>query len=177
MQQLVTERLILRDFEAVSAEQWQLLMNDEQVALTTLSLSYPTTLKDASAWRMQQIKKVKNGEMLRWAVYLKEGKHVIGSFKLSLNQKFESAEIGYWLGKQYWGNGFASEATNKVISYAFNQLELNRLEAYAMTGNASSEKILLNHGFKQEGLHRQLIKRWGEFIDVKSYALLREERA
>ncbi len=175
IKQLTTERLILRQFEEVSAEQWQFLMNDKQVAFTTLSLNYPCTLKDAEAWRIQQIKRVKNSELLRWAIYKKEGKVLIGSLKLSINKKFESAELGYWLGKMYWGNGYAFEAASSVVNFTFQQLKFNRIEAYAMTNNLSSEKILLKLGFKQEGLHRKLIKRWGEFIDVKSFALLSEE--
>ena len=170
--ELQTERLILGAFEKVPAKTWLGIIRDKEVAQTTLSLPHPCTLKDAKLWRGQQIEAIKQGRVLRWSVIKKDGDDVIGGLKLSLNQRFNSAEIGYWVGKKYWGHGYASEAAPAVLNYGFSELKLNRIEAFSMVINKASSKILLNLGMRKEGLHRQLIRRWDNYIDVESFAIL-----
>ncbi|MDN5212633.1 GNAT family protein [Fulvivirgaceae bacterium BMA12] len=169
---LTSERLKLTSFERVSAETWFRLINDKEVAQTTLSLPHPCTIKEAKLWREQQMDKIRQQQILRWSVSMKDNDCIIGSVKLSLNRRFNSAEIGYWLGREYWGYGYAGEAASMVLNYAFEALKLNRVEAYAMVRNKASSKILLKLGMIKEGLHRQLVRRWEEYIDVESYAIL-----
>ncbi len=169
---LTSERLKLISFEQASTETWFRLINNKEVAQTTLSLPHPCTMKEAKLWRQQEIDKIRQQQILRWSVSIKNNDCIIGSVKLSLNRRFNSAEIGYWLGREYWGSGYAGEAASKVLNYAFEVLKLNRVEAYAMVRNKASSKILLKLGMVKEGLHRQLVLRWGEYIDVESYAIL-----
>lgn len=169
---LETLRLSLTEFEPVTVEIWHQLMNNKEVVQTTLSLPFPCSLDDARNWQEKQLKKIAEGNLLRWAIVKKETGDTIGNIKLVINPLFESAELGYWLGKDYWGRGYAFEAAKQIVDFAFTTLKLNRLEAYAMDHNTSSEKILFKLGFLKEGLLRKSIKRWGEFIDVKSYGLL-----
>lgn len=170
--ELTTDRLILAEFGKVAAETWFDLIKDKDVAQTTLSLPHPCTLKDAISWKANQIDAIKNGSVLRWSITKKDSHVVMGCVKLSLNPRFNSAEIGYWVGKRFWGNGYAVEASTKVLNYGFRELKLNRIEAHAMVVNKASSKILLKLGMQKEGFHRQLIKRWGNYIDVESFAML-----
>ncbi len=85
------------------------------------------------------------------------------------------AEIGYALGRPYWGSGYMCEALGALLNYAFHTLNLNRLEADIDPRNHASAKILERLGFTREGHMRE---RWivnGEVEDTWWYGLLRRE--
>ena len=85
------------------------------------------------------------------------------------------AEIGYSLARPYWGLGYMHEALLTLVSYAFERLDLNRLEADIDPRNTSSARSLERLGFLKEGLLRE---RWivsGEVSDTGFYGLLRSE--
>lgn len=102
--ELITDRLILAEFGKTAAETWIGLIKDKEVALTTLSLPHPCTCKDAKLWKAAQIDAIKSGGILRWSIIKKRVMlAVMGCVKLSLNLGFNSAEIGYWVGKNTGG--------------------------------------------------------------------------
>lgn len=85
------------------------------------------------------------------------------------------AEIGYLLGRPYWRQGYIQEALHALITYAFQDLDLNRLEADIDPRNTASARTLERLGFQKEGRLRQ---RWivnGEVQDTDFYGLLRSE--
>lgn len=85
------------------------------------------------------------------------------------------AEIGYALGRPFWGSGYMHEALSAFIEYAFYTLDLNRLEADIDPRNEASAKTLERLGFVKEGLLRE---RWivsGEVADTGFYGLLRRD--
>jgi RimJ/RimL family protein N-acetyltransferase len=85
------------------------------------------------------------------------------------------AEIGYALGRPYWGSGYMHEALQALLYYAFQTLELNRLEADIDPRNQASAKVLERLGFQKEG---HLRERWivnDEISDTWLYGLLRRE--
>ncbi len=100
----------------------------------------------------------------------------MGGISLFLNRAFESAEIGYWIGKPYWRRGYAFEAAERVVHYGFEALALNRIEAHYMSENGASARLLQKLGMQYEGHHRELIKKDGRFKDVFTYAVLRADR-
>jgi [ribosomal protein S5]-alanine N-acetyltransferase len=85
------------------------------------------------------------------------------------------AEIGYALGRPYWGSGYMHEALQALLNYAFQTLDLNRLEADIDPRNEASAKTLDRLGFQKEGHMRE---RWivnEEISDTWWYGLLRRE--
>jgi RimJ/RimL family protein N-acetyltransferase len=88
-----------------------------------------------------------------------------------------SAELGYWLGQEYWGRGIASAAVPVVVSHAFEDFDLLRIFAYVFQGNVASEKVLEKAGFLCEGTLRQSVYKQGRVLDQKLYAVLRDEWA
>ncbi|WP_071394431.1 GNAT family N-acetyltransferase [Bacillus tuaregi] len=87
----------------------------------------------------------------------------------------EKAEIGYDLGKEYWGKGFASEAVTILLQYGFQELNLNRIEAKVAPENARSKKLLEKLGFYYEGLLRESEKTKEGFIDAMLYSILQKD--
>ncbi len=115
-------------------------------------------------------------KFFKWGVARNEDDHVIGTCTL-FNVFLENyrAEIGYALGREFWGNGFMTEALKSLIEYSFQNLNLHRLEADVDPRNDASIKTLERLGFRREG---HLRERWhvgGEIQDALFYGLLRRE--
>ena len=85
-----------------------------------------------------------------------------------------SAEVGYWLGRERWGRGIASEALRLLTGFAFGELGLLRLFALPFADNAASIRVLEKAGFRREGtLHASAVK-FGQPRDQAMYALVNE---
>jgi len=115
-------------------------------------------------------------EFFRFAIALKATGAYLGSCTLhAVHRQNRRAEIGYALGRPYWGQGYMHEALTALLEYAFVERDLNRLEADIDPLNIGSANALLRLGFKQEGY---LPERWivgGHVSDSALYGLLRRE--
>lgn len=124
---------------------------------------YKTTLKEYKA-----------GRELTWLMELKETGRVIGEIVLYDFKLQKQADIGYRISKRYWGQGFATEAGEAIVSFAFSDLELDRLQIRCFTDNPGSVRIAEKLGFQKEGMIRK-----GVIINVITdyyiFGLLREE--
>ena len=72
---------------------------------------------------------------------------MIGGIGLTEFRK-RSCELGYWLGKKYWGNGFATEAVNGILDFGFNNLKRKEIYAAYKLGNEGSKRVLKKCGFQ-----------------------------
>ncbi|MCK5208845.1 MAG: GNAT family N-acetyltransferase [Cyclobacteriaceae bacterium] len=172
---LKTQRIILRPFVLDDASNFSNLLKDKEVAATTLMLPYPCDLAKANEIIQRYIEDRKLKKSIRWAIVDCTSNDFMGGIRLVPNQLFNSAEIGFWLGKKFWGEGFTFEASKKIIEFGFVELKLNRIEAHSMVENIASIKLLKKLGFKQEGLHRELVMKWDEYKDVKTFGLLKKD--
>ncbi|MGQ0538968.1 MAG: GNAT family N-acetyltransferase, partial [Gemmatimonadaceae bacterium] len=84
-----------------------------------------------------------------------------------------SAELGYWLGREYQGRGIMSHAVAAMVDYAFATFDINRLWAGAFYRNAASRRILEKCGFTLEGRLEQSAFKDGVFVDELIYAIVR----
>jgi len=86
-----------------------------------------------------------------------------------------NARIGYWLDKDYTGHGIMTRAVHLLAEYAFEALDLHRIEIHVATGNDRSRRIPERLGFTMEGVLRQVQRLRGTYYDHTLYALLRDE--
>jgi len=86
-----------------------------------------------------------------------------------------SAEIGYWLGEDFWGRGIATEALIAVTDHAFANHDLCRIFAHVFDWNQASARVLEKAGFAFEGRMRKSVTKEGQTIDQLMYAMIREE--
>lgn len=93
----------------------------------------------------------------------------------SWNPEFRSASLGYCLGKPAWGQGYATEAAGALLGWAFDTLDLNRVQAEADTRNAASGRVLEKLGFRLEGTLREDCIVNGDVSDSWVFGLLRRE--
>jgi [ribosomal protein S5]-alanine N-acetyltransferase len=110
-----------------------------------------------------------------FAVIEKDTDSLIGIINIKQTLAFKRGELGYWIGRPYWGKGYGTEAARAVAAYGFDELGLNKVFAGAFSGNPGSWRILEKVGMKHEGTWRQHGMRDGEFVDLVYYGLLREE--
>ena len=109
-------------------------------------------------------------------IELKETGKIIGMMGIvHVSEKHQNAEIGYWLGKKYWGDGLAREALELMLKHCFANLKMHRVYAHVMHPNKASGKLLQKCGFKAEGVSRQHIKHRGKWMDMHWFGILEEE--
>ena len=120
----------------------------------------------------------RNRQLFQWGVALRESDEVIGTCTLyNLDRKHRRAEIGFALRRASWGGGYASEVLALAIPFAFETLDLHRLEADADPENERSLRLLERHGFRREGYLRERWHHLGELRDTVFLGLLRHEYA
>jgi ribosomal-protein-alanine N-acetyltransferase len=113
---------------------------------------------------------------LRWIITLKDEDTYIGDVGFyDWEKKHRRAEIGYILGKPYWGKGIMTEAIRAALDYGFNEMNLNRIQALIDPRNDASKRVAEKHGFKYEGTFRDYEYEYGDFIDLGMYSVLKRE--
>lgn len=111
-----------------------------------------------------------------WAIALKKNDRLIGSCGFNYwSRDHHRAEISYDLAKEYWGRGVISHAVQKVSSFGFYKMQLNRIEATVIPDNIGSIKVLENNGYIKEATLREQKLLHGEFRDAIMYSLLQKD--
>jgi RimJ/RimL family protein N-acetyltransferase len=115
---------------------------------------------------------------LQWGIALAaEDDRIIGTVTLcAFALAHRRCELGYALGADHWGQGYAGEALRRVLDFAFDDLDLARIEADVDPRNDASIRLLERLGFQREGLLRGRWRVGGEVQDALIYGLLREQR-
>lgn len=167
-----TTRLRLRWLEPGDRADIFDLFSDPQ-AMRYWSTPPMAEIQQAQALITRAIEDYASGSGLRLALESRETSRVVGTCSLfSFQSGSRRAEIGYMLGRRYWGQGLMGEALNALVDYAFTTMDLNRLEADIDPRNSRSRHSLIKLGFSKEGLLRE---RWivnGEVTDSEVYGLL-----
>ncbi|MBW4575919.1 MAG: GNAT family N-acetyltransferase [Aphanothece sp. CMT-3BRIN-NPC111] len=170
---LLTERLLLRPFTLEDAPFVQRLAGAREIADTTISIPHPYEYEYAEKWIAGHENAFVQGTAIHFAIEIKDVKQLIGAIELrDIDIEQEQAELSYWIGVEWWGKGFASEAAQCLLRYGFEHIHLNRIYAYYMLRNPASGRVLQKVGMRQEGLMRQRVRKWGIFEDVVLYAIL-----
>lgn len=172
---LTTERLLLRSFQVSDAPRVALLAGDFEIACMTSNIPHPYQEKMAVEWIQEHENQYLAHTAIHFAIVKRDEDLLIGAIGLSLDLQNQRAEIGYWIGKPFWNQGYATEAAQRVLKFAFDELDLNRIEARHMTKNPASGRVMQKIGMSYEGTLRQSIYRFGNFEDAALYSILREE--
>ena len=132
--------------------------------------AHPYTVPAATAWIRHSLRQRPE---TNFAIASEE--EVIGGIGLGLQGDVhrDSAEVGYWLGEPYWGQGIATVALCAITEYAFTELDLNRLFAYVFEWNPASARVLEKAGYHCEGRLRKSAVKNGRTVDQLLYAIIR----
>lgn len=172
---LITHRLLLRPFTPADAAEVQRLAGDREVASTTSRIPYPYKDGMAEEWISRHAESFAKGEGISLAVTLRDKGMLVGAVGLEICKNHSRAELGYWIGKPYWGHGFAAEAAGVLLNYGFRVLSLNRVYAQHLVRNPASGRVMLKIGMRHEGTLRQHLMKWNVFEDVEVYGILKSD--
>lgn len=170
-----TTRLTLRPFRLSDAPTVQELAGERAIADTTMNIPHPYLDGMAEEWIEGHEPGYKDGKVATFAIVLSDDARVIGAIGLRIDRGLNKAELGYWIGKPYWNLGYATEATNAVLAFGFDDLRLNRIHAGHLARNPSSGRVMEKAGMLLEGTARQDTMKWGKYEDLVSYGILRED--
>ncbi|MCD8204895.1 MAG: GNAT family N-acetyltransferase [Coprobacillus sp.] len=147
-----TDRLILRKWSEDDAERLFLLVSDPDVYQ---GCGWPRHENVEQARRMIKDTLLGDGN---WAIVLKESGELIGEVELRIPyctevRNSEEGELGFWLGRDYWHNGYMSEAVHCILDYGFNALHKINIYAGHFPENTNSKRLITHLGFKPCGTH------------------------
>lgn len=173
--ELNTKRLNLRKFRVSDSQVVEQLAGAIEVAEMTLNIPHPYLEGQAEEWFRSHQEDYEKGEGVVFALVLKDSLELIGAMGFLLSPQFNRGELGYWIGKPYWNQGYATEAAIELLRFAFKDLKLNRVFATHMTRNPASGRVLDKIGMSREGLLRQHALKWDTFVDMAIYGILKQE--
>jgi ribosomal-protein-alanine N-acetyltransferase len=169
---LRTPRLVLRPFLESDAAEVQRLAGDREVASNTLTVPHPYPEGAAEAWIGTHAAGWAAQQRATFAMTTRDGEALIGAIGLDLAPHDRRGELGYWVGRPWWNQGYATEAGRAMIDFGFGTLGLHRIMARHFARNPASGRVLQKLGMEREGVLRGHVLKWGVFEDLVVYAVL-----
>jgi [ribosomal protein S5]-alanine N-acetyltransferase len=180
MVELETERLFIREYFDSDKERLTEIINDLDVSRYLRNVPYPYVLSDAE-WFINKCKKdaeINPRKTHDLTIELKGEKQLIGGIGMNAIDYFSrTGTLGYWIGKNYWRKGYAFEVAKEILKFAFEELNLRRIEVEADFDNEPSNNLIKKLGFTFEGTRRNFRKNksTGQIPDTHQYGLLKSE--
>ena len=169
---LRTRRLLLRPFTLADAPDIQSLAGDRAIADTTLRIPHPYPDGAAEEWIRTHAPGFAAGHHATFAITRSGDGTYLGTVGLVIDAPNAAAELGYWIGVPFWGQGYATEASRALLDFGFRALALHRIHATHLMRNPASGRVMQKIGMKLEGVHRHAVRKWGAFEDIVHYAAL-----
>ncbi len=172
---LTSSRVVLRPIRHSDVAAYFAIFSDPE---TTRYWSRPPMqqMAEAESYVQRVIDGVTQRRVVQWAIALPGADTAIGHVALHrIELDHRRAEVGFALSRTHWGGGLMSQALAMLVSFAFETMQLHRLEADVDPRNASSLRLLARHGFVTEGHLRERFLVSGEWCDSVMLGLLRTE--
>lgn len=169
---LISKRLILRPIEKEDLEEIRNWKNDPEIKRSLGGFSFGFSKKDIVDWYKGNKK-----NDYRWSITIKKTKRLIGFTGIyNIDNVNRNAEFGILIGdKKSYGKNYASEVTNTVLEYCFNELNLNKVYLEVLADNIPAIKVYKKNNFRIEGKLRKHIYRDGKYIDYYIMGILIHE--
>ncbi|WP_409305034.1 GNAT family N-acetyltransferase [Peribacillus sp. SCS-155] len=173
---ITTNRLVLRLFQKSDAAAVTRLCNNYNIYKHTLYLPYPYSMEDALSWIKRHLDHFKSDKLYEFAITNKETGELYGAIALSNNQNFNNGEIAYWIGEEFWGHGYATEAAQAILQFAFIEKQYHKVFARYFSSNPASGKVLEKIGMKQEGILIDHVRKENRYINLVYYGIINSMR-
>jgi RimJ/RimL family protein N-acetyltransferase len=173
---LTTEHLLLRELTVDDAPAVSRRAGDKKVARYLLAVPSPYPVSLAARWITGRISWWPQGRGITLAITRRDDPdELLGSVSLRRFSRDRRAELGYWLGADAWGHGYATEAAGALVDFGFAEMGLARIYAHVLAGNAASCRVLDKLGMVHEGIRRRHVRKGKTLHDIVLYGMLREE--
>ncbi|MCC8138082.1 MAG: GNAT family N-acetyltransferase [Clostridiales bacterium] len=174
---LRTDRLILRRFTVNDAEEmFNNWASDDEV---TKYLTWAThqNIEITQGYINYCIHEYSESAFYQWVIESKETHDLIGNISVvQINEEIDGLELGWVIGKKYWGNGYTAEAANEVIEVLFDKVGANCICAKHDVNNPNSGRVMQKAGMKYEGTLRQSGRNNQGIADMAHYSIIWAER-
>ncbi|KAA8711059.1 GNAT family N-acetyltransferase [Pseudomonas cannabina] len=170
-----TSRLLLAALQPEQASALSRLADELVIATMTAALPSPYTREHAQAFIAEIPGHFAAGRTLSLGVHIKETSELTGVISLRFATSHHSANLGYWTGADYRNKGYASEAVHGLLTYGFNNMNLNRIAGQCFSDNLASAKVLEKCGLLYEGCMKEAFMKNGVFKDMLLFGLLRTQ--
>ncbi|MCL4520254.1 MAG: GNAT family N-acetyltransferase [Firmicutes bacterium] len=171
---LYSDNLVLRQFELADAKRVRELAGDYDIAKTTLHIPHPYPEDSAEAWIKRTHEAAKKGSLYAFAMVRKLDGQLLGAISLGIVPEYQRAELAYWMGKPYWRQGHTTEAASRLLKFGFDELDLNRIYAFAFSTNSASSRVMQKIGMTYEGTLVQHVRKWDQYYDLVAYGILKQ---
>ncbi len=172
---LHTSRLTLRPLEPGDAPEFHRLINDWEICRRLPDAPFPYSATLASGWIEAAAADRAAARAEQFAIIDTESGALLGCAGLRLARDQQSADLGYWLGRAYWGRGFGLEAARRLSEWAFAAMPIARITATVAADNDVSFALLQRLGFALTGKSTQVFMcRPGQKLPVRHLTLERE---
>lgn len=121
--------------------------------------------------------KYSDKDYYRWTIVKKEENKILGCIYLNIHdKKAKTAGIDYWIREDEWGCGYVTEAAKRILEFAFDTLNLNRIESCGAKDNPGTWKVMEHIGLKYEGVRESgAFYYYGGLTDLVMYGITRDE--
>jgi len=174
---LETERLVLRDHTEDDLPRMPRVYNDPDVSRFTRNIPHPYGDAEAKAAFKRFRRMIASGDALTFALELKETGDYIGSAVLILSHGSPAAELGYAVGREWWGKGYATEACAALLDFGFGVGGFETIHAHAMVDNPASSRVLEKLGMRSLGVLKNYCEKDGEQFDAAGFEITAAEWA
>ncbi len=150
-----TGRLVLRPLEPADANPVAAYLDDIEVARWLVRVPHPFTAQDASDFIDQCCTTASLGTATTLGIVVRGHDRAIVRGIVALHSLDTRPEIGFWLGRPFWGHGLMSEAVDATLTWAYANLDVDAITAGAFQGNVASLTIQARQGFEVVGMSRR----------------------
>ena len=173
--ELTTDRLVLRYLSEADIDDITRICQDPEIYQNTLYIPSPYTRADAKNW-LDQIFKSRAEDKAGddFGIHLKADDRFIGVISLGAKNRHDDSEVGYWLDKDYREQGIMTETLREIIAFGFAK-GCHRISACHFAGNPKSGRVMEKAGMTREGLHRESLKKNGQYLDDVVYGILERD--
>ena len=171
---LANESIKMRSFEPTDIAPVLALASASEIAENTF-VPHPYSQDAAEEFVNRVRQQWSLDEAYVFAILDRSSDAFVGAMGIHPEGKHNSAEVGFWIGKPFWGRGLATSALRLLIRFGFQQLHLNRIEAGHLVHNAASGRVMQKADMRCEGIRRQALLHRNQYKDVVWYAILRED--
>jgi RimJ/RimL family protein N-acetyltransferase len=166
----ISNNISITEISRTDKSSYMRYLTNSEISKYTTRLPCPYKESDADLW-LNEIEKQKDqhGKYINFAI--RKDNNLIGGIGfVDYELNSHKAELGYWLAKEFWGNGIISKSVQAFIPYVMKEFKLVRLEAFIFHPNIASQKALLKNGFELEGVCKKYYFKNGEYFDRLIFA-------
>jgi RimJ/RimL family protein N-acetyltransferase len=175
-----TPRLLMRPIEDSDAEAIWPYVSDPEIS-RFMSWNSHESIQTTHDFIADVRQRMAEGKTIAWVVRLRESARVCGIVSLIAilrthrALRYDKAELAYWLGPEFRGRGYATEACRAALDYAFDVLALNKVTVAHAMENEASRDLIVRLGFRQVGIEYRNFSKNGHWVDHVIYELLHSD--